>query len=54
MMRLVKKLGYKHVLEFYKAIAEEILDVNTIIEQYQEIVERDNNPAAFCHRAEER
>lgn len=48
MMRLVKKLGYKHVLEFYKAIAEEILDVNTIIEQYQEIVERDNNPAAFA------
>lgn len=48
MMRLVKKLGYKHVLEFYKAIAEEILDVNTIIEQYQEMVERDNNPAAFA------
>ena len=48
MMRLVKKLGYKHVLEFYKAIAEEILDVNSIIEQYQEMVERDNNPAAFA------
>ena len=47
MMRLVKKLGYKHVLEFYKAIAEDILDVNNVIEQYLEIVERDNNPAAF-------
>ena len=47
MMRLVKKLGYKHVLEFYKAIAEDILDVNSVIEQYEEIVERDNNPGAF-------
>ena len=47
MMRLVKKLGYKHVLEFYKAIAEDILDVNNVIEQYLEIVERDNNPTAF-------
>ncbi len=47
MMRLVKKMGYKHVLEFYKAIAEDILDVNTVIEQYMELVERDSNPAAF-------
>ncbi|MCH5174710.1 MAG: bifunctional (p)ppGpp synthetase/guanosine-3',5'-bis(diphosphate) 3'-pyrophosphohydrolase [Prevotellaceae bacterium] len=47
MMRLIKRLGYKHVAEFYKAIAEEILDLNTVIEQYQEIVARDANPSAF-------
>ena len=47
MMRLIKKLGYKHVTEFYKAIAEEVLDVNTVIEHYQEIQERDANPNAF-------
>ena len=47
MMRLIKRMGYKHVTEFYKAIAEEVLDVNTVIEQYQELQERDANPNAF-------
>ncbi len=47
MMRLIKKLGYKHVTEFYKAIAEEILDVNTVIEQYLDLQERDANPNAY-------
>ena len=49
MMRLIKRLGYKHVAEFYKAIAEEILDANTVIEQYQELVARDANPNAFSN-----
>ena len=47
MMRLIKRMGYKHVSEFYKAIAEEVLDVNTVIEQYLELQERDANPSAF-------
>ena len=47
MMRLVKRMGYKHVTEFYKAIAEEVLDVNMVIEQYLELQERDANPSAF-------
>lgn len=47
MMRLIKKLGYKHVQEFYKAIAEDILNVNTVIEHYVEMAERENNPSAF-------
>ena len=47
MMRLIKRMGYKHVTEFYKAIAEERLDVNSVIEQYQELQERDANPNAF-------
>ncbi len=47
MMRLIKRMGYKHVTEFYKAIAEEVLDVNTVIEQYLELQERDANPNAF-------
>ena len=47
MMRLLKRMGYKHVSEFYKAIAEEVLDVNTVIEQYLELQERDVNPGAF-------
>ena len=47
MMRLIKRMGYKHVTEFYKAIAEEVLDVNTVIEHYLELQERDANPNAF-------
>lgn len=47
MMKLIKKLGYKHVGEFYKAIAEEIIDVNSVIERYLELQEREQNPNAF-------
>lgn len=47
MMRLIKRMGYKHVTEFYKAIAEDVLDVNAVIEQYVELQERDANPNAF-------
>lgn len=49
MMRLIKKLGYKHVTEFYKAIAENILDVNSVIEHYMELLARDANPNAFSN-----
>ena len=34
LMHTIKKLGYKVVTDFYKAIAEERLDINTIIEEY--------------------
>jgi len=43
MAKLIKRMGYKHTNEFYQAIAEEILDVNTVIERYVEAVERENN-----------
>lgn len=47
MMRLIKRMGYKHVTEFYKAIAENVLSVNTVIEQYAALQEREANPNAF-------
>lgn len=34
LMRLIKKMGYKTVTDFFVEIAEERLDVNTVIEQY--------------------
>ena len=43
MARLIKRMGYKHTNEFFQAIAEEVLDVNTVIERYVESIERDNN-----------
>lgn len=36
MMRVVKKLGYKTVTDFYHALAQEQLDINTIIDAYTE------------------
>lgn len=36
LMRLIKKLGFKHVTDFYIKIADETLDVNNVIDQYLE------------------
>ncbi|MDR0540766.1 MAG: RelA/SpoT family protein [Dysgonamonadaceae bacterium] len=36
LMRLIKKMGYKTVTDFYAAIAQEYLDVNTVIDNYLE------------------
>lgn len=36
MMRLIKRLGFKVVTDFYQAIADEVLDVNEIIDKYLE------------------
>ena len=36
MMRLIKRLGYKVVTDFYQAIADGTLDVNLIIDKYLE------------------
>ncbi len=35
LMHTIKKLGYKHVTDFYKAISDEAIDINTIIEEYE-------------------
>lgn len=37
MMRLIKKLGYKTVTEFYQDIADEKLDANNILDKYVEM-----------------
>ena len=41
MMRLIKKLGYKTVTEFYQDIANETRDVNDIIEKYLELKKKE-------------
>ena len=43
MMRLIKRLGFKIVTDFYQAIADEELDVNEIIDKYQEQQRREND-----------
>ena len=42
MMRLITRMGYKHVTEFYKAIAEEVIDVNAFIERYIEAYRKEH------------
>ena len=44
MAHLIKKLGFKETSDFYKQIADEKLDVNSVIDQYVEL--RDHGTAA--------
>lgn len=41
MMRLIKKMGYKTVTEFYQDIAIEKLDVNQILDRYTELKKKE-------------
>ena len=41
MMRLIKRMGYKVVTDFYQAIADGALDVNDLIDRYLEQLRRD-------------
>ena len=40
LMRTIKSLGYKTVTEFYTNIANETLDINTVIDAYEQTIER--------------
>jgi len=56
MMKLVKRLGYKHVFEFYRDISNETLDMGKFIDQYVEAQHRENSEgqdSATIHSAEE-
>ncbi len=44
--RVVKKLGYKEVSDFYKDIVDGGLDANAVLETYVEMQSRENNPGA--------
>ena len=44
LMRLIKKKGFKSVTDFYVKIAQESLDVNTVIDQYLELERKEAEP----------
>lgn len=44
LMRLIKKMGYKTVTDFYVSIAQENLDINSVIDQYLEQEKRESEP----------
>lgn len=52
MMKVIKKLGFKTVTDFYNAIADEQLDVNDVIENYERI-DAPTEPVADIRSAEE-
>ncbi|MBO4985042.1 MAG: bifunctional (p)ppGpp synthetase/guanosine-3',5'-bis(diphosphate) 3'-pyrophosphohydrolase [Bacteroides sp.] len=43
MMRLIKRMGYKVVTDFYQAIADGTLDVNNILDRYLEQQKQEND-----------
>ena len=43
MGHLLRKLGFKEVSEFYKQIADEKIDPNYVIEEYQKVYSHDHN-----------
>ncbi len=51
--RLIKKMGHKTTTEFYAAIQEGEIDVNTVVEQYEAIVAKQNEATATRGTAEE-
>ncbi len=53
LMRTIKKMGYKTVTDFYKAIGDEIIDVNDVITQYELIENADKRAETERRSAEE-
>lgn len=54
MMRLIKRLGFKNVTEFYQNLADGALDVNDILDKYIEQQKRDNDaPNDIVYRSAE-
>ncbi|NPD91417.1 RelA/SpoT family protein [Xylanibacter muris] len=43
MTRMVKKLGFRETSEFYRHVSDGTLDINTVVDKYLEILQRDSN-----------
>ena len=44
MAHMIRRLGFRQVSEFYQQVADGTLDTNTIIDRYQELRQREQNP----------
>lgn len=42
LMRLIRKLGFKTVTDFYQSIASETMDINEVIDKYLELQRKEN------------
>lgn len=53
LMRTIKKMGYKTVTDFYRAISDEVIDVNDVITQYEMMESSDKKIETEKRSAEE-
>ena len=53
MMRLIKRMGYKQVTDFYQKIADGSLDVNQFIDRYVQTIEHATEPHDVVTRSAE-
>ncbi len=57
MMKLIKRMGYKHVIEFYRDISDQVLDPNHVVDLYLEAQQpaaaTTDTSAAPTHHADE-
>lgn len=53
LMRLIKKMGYKTVTDFYVDIADDHLDINTVIDHYLEYEKKEAELAEHSERSAE-
>ncbi|MCM1356388.1 MAG: RelA/SpoT family protein [Staphylococcus sp.] len=53
LMRTIKKMGYRTVTDFYKAIGDELIDVNDVITQYELLDNADKKAETEKRSAEE-
>lgn len=52
MMRLIKKMGYKTVTDFYFDLSQEKIDVNAVIDSYLDLDKKENEESVELRTAE--
>ena len=53
MMRLIRKMGFKNVTDFYQSIADQNTDVNSIIDRYLELQRKETETQEVVYRSAE-
>lgn len=53
LMRLIRKLGFKTVTDFYQSLADQTTDLNSIIDKYQEMQRKETENAEVVYRSAE-
>ena len=53
MMKLIRKMGFKTVTDFYQSVADQVTDVNDVIDRYQELVRKETETPETVYRSAE-
>lgn len=46
LMKLIKKLGYKTATDFFSRLADDVIDINTVVDSYVSLTEKDKEKEA--------